>query len=189
LVVEAGPACAGAAGLGEVTFHGAMRVPVVLDDREAGFASRTDGLDDVVDIFVAAGAVVDCAVEAADHQVAEREPVRLELIHPRAERVFGPRNLSAARDDVVDAELLDAARGGGDGFVRVVGRWGGVGETGLEADLRSVLALEAGTGHGGRVHGGRGGRGGAPGWEKGAGGPEWRLRPDTPASSGSPAVT
>ena len=34
LVVEAGPAGAGAAGLFEVAFHRAVRVPVVFDDRQ-----------------------------------------------------------------------------------------------------------------------------------------------------------
>ena len=78
LVVEAGPAGAGAAGLLEVAFHRAVRVPVVFDHRQADLARGPDRLDHLLDVLVLAGPVVDRVVEARDHQVRQRQAVGLE---------------------------------------------------------------------------------------------------------------
>ena len=100
LVVEAGVARAGAPGLLVIAFHGAMRVPVVFDDRQPGLARGDDRLLHLLDLFVASGPRVDGIGEPADHQVVEGDASRFVLLDTGAQIVFLPGDGAARRQDV-----------------------------------------------------------------------------------------
>ena len=98
-VIEAGPAGipAGGVDLLEVAFHGAMRIEVVFDHRQAYFAGGDDRLLDLLDILIAfvARLAIDDIVGQVDHQIAHRDVDRLPPFHRRVEALFGPRRAPA----------------------------------------------------------------------------------------------
>ena len=155
LVIEAGPPGAGAARLLEVTLHRAVRVPVVFDDRQPDVARGFDRLDDLFDVGVLPGPVVDRVREAGDHQVCDRQAVCLVTVHHLFQPRLLPGNLSTPGDDVLDPQLPDAACRRGDSLIRRDAGSGRPSEPCFEADLRRVLAFEMGTDLDGRGRPGR----------------------------------
>ncbi len=144
LVVEAGPPGARTPRFLEVAFHRPVRVPVVLDHRQADVPCGLDRLNDLLDVGVFLGPAVDGVWKPGDHQVRDCEAVRLVAVHHLFEPRLLPGNLAAAREDVLDPELADAARRRRD---RLVCRdtWGrGPTQARFQADLRGVFALEPG---------------------------------------------
>ena len=87
LIIEAGPARVPplVVDLLEVAFHGAVRVEVVFDDRQAYFARGGDRLFDLLDILVAfgAGLSIENIAGQVDHQIADGDAHGLPPFHHR----------------------------------------------------------------------------------------------------------
>ena len=90
-----------------------MRVEVVLDNGHARTARGANGLPDFFNLLVAAWPTVNGVGESTDHHVPQGEPTGFEVIHDGADAAFFPGNARASHEDMIDAELLDAAHAGG----------------------------------------------------------------------------
>ena len=88
-----------------------MRIEVVLDDGNAGLARGLNGLPDLFDLLIAAGAAVEGVGKAGDHEVAERHAAGLELVDDGLELVRCPGDGRTAGEHVTDADLHHAAYG------------------------------------------------------------------------------
>ncbi len=112
VVVERRVARAGPSGFLVVTFHGAVRVPVVLDHRQPRLAGRPDGLLHLLDLLVAAWPSVDTVGEAADHHDVHAQAGGLVTFHLGPEVRFLPGRLPSSSHHIADAELLHPAEAG-----------------------------------------------------------------------------
>jgi hypothetical protein len=119
-----------AADLFLVPFDQSMRVEVVLDDRQASPARRSDRRDDIRDLCIRASPAPDDIVEPGNHHVAERQAAGPKMIEAGAHVGFGPRDLGSARQHVLDADLFHAPH---PGVVKV--------GSDAEADLRRCVAF------------------------------------------------
>jgi hypothetical protein len=106
LVVVRRVSRAGAPRLLLVAFGQTVRVEVVLDDRQTGLPGGPDGGDHVRDLGVGSGPSPYDVVEPRDHHVVEGQAAGLELLDASADVGLAPRDLRAAREHVVDADLL-----------------------------------------------------------------------------------
>ena len=72
--VERGISCSAAAFFQVVALDGPMRVPVVLDDRQAHFARGANRTLEVLDLFIAGfpSSAIDAVVKTRDHHVAHQ---------------------------------------------------------------------------------------------------------------------
>ena len=113
VVVEGRHPRAGAPEFLVVAFHGAVRVEVVLDHGEPGAPGCPDGLPDLVDLLVSTRFSVECIREAADHEVAQRQPGGFQLLHAGTQVGLLPGDPPGAAEDVIDAELLHPPHRGG----------------------------------------------------------------------------
>ena len=139
-VVVGGVAGAGAAFLELVALGEAVRVEVVLDDRQPELAGDLDRLDDVGGLLLRLRPAPDHVVEAADHHVDDLDAARLEAIHAGLELVFLPRRRRPAHQDVRDADLLQAPD------LRLVG-----GGRRAEADARTAGSVAGHAAEGDRI--------------------------------------
>ena len=140
VVVETRPADAGAGivGLLEVALHGAMRVPVVFDDRQPHLARRLDGGDHFLDLLIASRPPIDNVAAKPDHEVPQVEAAGFVTVHLLFETRFIPGDLRPAAEHPLDAQLPDAARGVHPRAAAVARR---------ERDLGRVLSFKAGREH------------------------------------------
>src|SRR5438045_977146 len=103
--VECGVACSPSPLFQVIALDRAMRIPVVLDNRQTYLARSANGTLEVFNFLVAlcSRSSIDTVIKARDHHVAYHQAARLELVDNALQVRLLPGHLWTTHQNVIDA--------------------------------------------------------------------------------------